>query len=209
MNAKQRDLLAAYAHGLLDCQEAEHIERLARGDPEVAGELQAIRQSLDAAAAWRPAIPFRRLEQLPIPRLEHRAWGRRGGLRWFPGLLKAAALILLGFSLGYAASAAKWKNADRSAAGRESPAANVSLARADDLLANAAIAHLAYTVGSNWRLAEYLEQAPETLGRLAEQPTEWKRNVVELGRQAWDALPVPPLPADGTENERQSAAANG
>jgi len=208
MNANDKDLLAAYAHGLLDGEELEKAQRLVDTDAAAAAELQAIHGALEDVAAWKPSVPFERLERLRIPRLGRAAGGFAP--RW-AGLMRAAALLAMGFGLGYLVRFGE--GGPRGAAsvggralrgdGANAPADVAAGLSSADLLAHGAIAHLAFTLGSKTRLADYIEEAPRWLDLLAE-PAQLPRHLRQEFDAAWEAIPAPPWPAEPGPESRSA-----
>jgi hypothetical protein len=200
MNDEERDLLAAYAHALLEGEELGRAERLVEEDPAARAELAEIRRVLSEAEAWAPEIPRRRLESLPVPRLESRARGL--GRNALAGLLKAAALVAIGFGIGFAARSGTVSPPEGGQAPTFAPVRNVgnqgesipsrptggsdtagssvaSLTVGDELLARGAMAYLAYSVSA--KVEEVADSEAAKWIKLLTDPEE-----------LWEALPVPP-----------------
>ena len=187
MKPEERDLLAAYAHGLLEGDEKRKAAELAQNDPQAREELRAIRQTLDETAGWEPEIP-RRLNELPIPTLEIESAAFKGS--WWPGLIKAAAMLMVGFSLGYAikpdgptvtGDAAVTRNGTETVSSgseiatptptpRSVPAIAVA---SNDLIANGIAAYLGYSVASNKNISSNIDKASAFLERLPQASAVW------------------------------------
>jgi hypothetical protein len=182
MKPEERDLLAAYAHGLLDGDQRRRAAELAREDPEAGEELRAIRLMLDEAAGWEPGIPDR-LNELPVPTLEREFSAPRQS--WGSRLAKAAALLAVGFSLGYAIrpdGVAGTRNGGETLSSRPNvaatptptPSAAPSITVAsNDLLASGIAAYLGYSVASNKDISTNIDKASEFLERLPQAGNVW------------------------------------
>ncbi len=181
MKPEERDLLAAYAHGLLEGDERRRAAELSKNNPQAREELRAIRQTLDETAGWEPEIPGR-LNEMPIPALEIES--SASGKSWWPSLMKAAALLMVGFSLGYAIRPGGSMDLGvgqetvtlQPVAATPTPTPRVRQPMAvasNDLLANGIAAYLGYSVATNKDLSTYINKAPELFERLPEASAVW------------------------------------
>lgn len=195
MNERENDLVAAYALGDLSEAEREEAERLCERDSEAREELRALRAALNRIGAWEPPVPDHRLAALPMPRLAAKAPLRSAQAGW-PRWMRAAALLALGFGLGWLARAPAPIPADSAPLPGEARFGSIPLATnfapADSNPASAAAAPAA---ASDWVAAGaiaclgFAMRDQAVMSGLFERP-RWVGLLTDPD-ELWNAIPLP------------------